>query len=90
LRITYDRAKREKTLRERGLDFADALEVFEGGTVNFADDRRDYGELRMITYGLLRDRMMAVVWTGDDAERRIISMRKANAREQKTFGHRLR
>ena len=30
MRITFDQAKREKALAERGLDFADAKMVFEG------------------------------------------------------------
>jgi hypothetical protein len=43
MRITFDPAKRAVTLAERGLDFADAAEVFQGDTLDFPDDRRDYG-----------------------------------------------
>ena len=32
MQITYDPAKRDKTLAERGLDFEDAPEVFDGFT----------------------------------------------------------
>jgi uncharacterized DUF497 family protein len=42
-KITFDPAKRDWTLRERGLDFADATEVFDGLKLEHADDRRDYG-----------------------------------------------
>lgn len=41
-------AKREKNLIERGLDFEDALAVFEGATVEVEDTRKDYGERRVI------------------------------------------
>jgi uncharacterized protein len=53
VRITYDSAKRDKTLAERGLDFADATKVFAGATLTLLDDRQDYGETRFQTYGLL-------------------------------------
>ena len=42
--ITYDPAKRDRTLRERGLDFKRAEEVFAGLTLDIPDLRRDYGE----------------------------------------------
>lgn len=44
MRITFDAAKREKTLAERGLDFADAALIFSGITVEVEDTRKDYGE----------------------------------------------
>lgn len=44
MRITFDPAKRDKTLQERGLDFADAEIVFEGVTLEIEDKRHDYGE----------------------------------------------
>jgi hypothetical protein len=83
--ITYDPAKRERTLRERGLDFADAEQVFAGPTFDRPDDRRDYGEPRVITVGLLRGRMVILVWTPRAGARHIISMRKANDREKKHY-----
>ena len=48
MRISYDRAKRQKTLDERGLDFDDATAVFAGLTFEVEDTRRDYGETRII------------------------------------------
>ena len=87
--ITFDPAKRAATLAERGLDFDDASEVFQGDTLEFPDDRRDYGELRMLTVGHLRGRMVILVWTPRGNARHVISMRKANAREKARFGKRL-
>jgi uncharacterized protein len=43
VRITFDPAKRERTLAERGLDFEDAAAVFQGMTVEIEDMRKDYG-----------------------------------------------
>ena len=86
LQITFDPAKRDATLAGRGLDFAHAVLVFEGATIDIVDARRDYGEVRMISVGHLRDRMVVVVWTLRGDARHIISMRKANGREQRTYG----
>jgi len=82
MRITWDPAKRAKTLAERGLDFADAALVFDGVTVEVEDTRKDYGETRIICYGRLQGRMVVVGYVPRRATRHIFSMRKANAREQ--------
>ncbi|MBS0495674.1 MAG: BrnT family toxin, partial [Proteobacteria bacterium] len=42
--IEFDPDKRDKTLAERGLDFARAAEVFAGVSVTVEDARFDYGE----------------------------------------------
>ena len=85
MRITFDPVKRDKTLVERGLDFARAGEVFEGVTVTNSDKRSDYGEPRCATVGRLDERVVVVVWTPRGRARRIISMRKANEREIAKF-----
>ena len=82
MRITFDPAKRDKTLQERGLDFADAEIVFAGVTLEIEDKRYDYGESRFICYGLLLGRMVVVGYTPRGADRHVFSMRKANEREQ--------
>jgi uncharacterized DUF497 family protein len=82
VRITFDPAKRAKTLLERGLDFEDASTVFEGTTVEIEDLRRDYGEKRILCFGLLKARLVVVGYTPRGAERHVFSMRKANDREQ--------
>lgn len=58
--ITYDPAKRVKTLADRGLDFEDAPLVFSGVTFEVEDIRKDYGETRIICFGLLEGRMVVV------------------------------
>jgi uncharacterized DUF497 family protein len=87
--ITYDPAKRAKTLAERRLDFEEAAIVFGGATLTLQDDRRDYGEPRFQTYGLIGRRLVMVVWTPRGAARHVISMRKCNAREKARFEARL-
>jgi uncharacterized DUF497 family protein len=89
VKLSFDPAKREKTLKERRLDFAEAPEVFAGLVYTFEDDRFDYGETRWITYGRLRGKLVAIVWTERGAYRHIISLRKCNDREKKKYETRL-
>jgi uncharacterized DUF497 family protein len=83
--ISFDPAKRLRTLEQRGLDFLDAETVFAGPTIELPDRRRDYGEVRIICIGRLRGRVVIVVYTDRNGIRHIISMRKANDREQRRF-----
>ncbi len=66
--ITFDPRKEDETFAERGLRFADAGIVFAGRTHSFEDNRRDYGEVRIITIGFLDGRMTVVGWVprGED------------------------
>ena len=82
MRITFDPAKRARTLAERGLDFDDAEFVFAGVTLEVEDTRRNYGEPRIICYGYLDRRMVVVGYTPRGDERHVFSMRKANEREK--------
>jgi uncharacterized protein len=87
--IEFDPDKRERTVQERGLDFARCGEVFEGRHVTFEDTRIDYEESRFITLGWLGDRVVVLVWTPRLEARRIISLRKANDREKAVFLQRM-
>ena len=89
MQITFDSAKRDKSLAERGVDFADAVHAFAGHYFTAEDDRVDYGEVRFITVGLLHGQMLVMVWTPRGAARRIISMRKANEREKNFYRYQL-
>ena len=81
---SWDEAKRQRTLAERRLDFAEAEaeQVFAGLRVTLPDDRRDYGEPRLITAGYLRGRFVVVIWTPRGEGRHIMSMRHGHADEQ--------
>jgi uncharacterized DUF497 family protein len=85
MEIGYDPAKRALILATRGLDLEDAVHVFAGLTFDIVDDRRNYGEIRWLTFGLLRGRLVAVVWTQRGERRHIITMWKANDREKKRY-----
>ena len=82
---SWDEAKRQITIAERGLDFADAELVFAGRSATLPDERRDYGEPRFITAGWLHGRFVVVVWTPREGGRRIISMRYGHADEEEHY-----
>ena len=73
----------------RSLDFADASLVFAGPVLEIADNRQDYGEVRIQTIGTLAGRLVMVVWTPRGKARRIVSMRYCNDRERKIYGPRI-
>ena len=82
----WDEKKNERNIRERGIDFADIVEMFEQPMLVAQDDRTDYGENRSIGMGYVRGRLMVVVFTQREPDLiRIISARKANRREQEKF-----
>lgn len=86
VKIEFDPAKRERILRDRRLDLADAGELLLGECSTEADDRFDYGEQRWISYGLLRGEVIACVWVDGEEDRvRIVTMRKANRNEQERY-----
>jgi len=85
----WDEAKNWRNIEQRGLDFADVANVFAGDAFSILDRREDYGETRWLTYGKLYGRPVIVVRTQRAGETRIISFRKANAREQADFENRL-
>lgn len=85
MKVTYDPDKRRRTLEERGLDFEDAPKVFEGFHLTDPDLRKDYGEDREISVGLLDGDAVVIVWTERRDSRRIISMRKADRDEREEY-----
>ncbi len=87
--VDFDPAKRDWTLRERGLDFLDAGQVFGETNLTVRDTRYDYPEERFQTFGLIGGRLAIVVWTPISGGVRVISMRKCNERERKAFAARM-
>jgi uncharacterized protein len=89
VRFTWDPAKSEANLRERGFDFLFATLAFDGPTFERVDDRQDYGERRMIALGVADGIPLTVIYTdraeGTDVVRRIISARVSNRRERQAY-----
>jgi uncharacterized DUF497 family protein len=89
MEFEWDSAKNRSNLAKHGLDFDDAEQVFAGFCYTFEDRRFAYGEERLITIGLLAGRTVVIAHVQRAESTRIISMRKANRREQKIYQERL-
>ena len=86
MEITFDSAKNERNIRERGLSFERASE-FDFDTAAFSIDlRRDYGEERIVAFGYLDKRLHALCFTQTAGGMRVISFRRANYKEARRHG----
>jgi uncharacterized DUF497 family protein len=90
MRFEFDSAKSVKNERERGLPFAIAGRLFDGVRLEWEDRRRDYGEIRIDTLGEIEGRVFFAAFTRREDAIRIISFRKANARETGRYREHLR
>ena len=85
MRISYDPAKNEQNIRSRGLSFDSAADFDFEGALYAVDERRDYGETRYIAIGMLGGRLHVLCFAETEDGIRVISFRKANAREVKRY-----
>ncbi len=81
----WDETKLLANLLKHGIDFIDILAVFDGDVLTVEDDRYSYGEQRFVTFGLLQERVIAVVHTEREDCTRITSARKATKYEQRIY-----
>ncbi|KAA0970566.1 BrnT family toxin [Aureimonas fodinaquatilis] len=85
MRIEFDRAKCDKNIAERGLSFSQVAD-FDWSSVQVVQDTRyEYPEPRFVGIGFIGDRIHVVCYTPVSGGIRIISFRKANAREVKRY-----
>ena len=87
MEFTWSERKRSLNLKQHGIDFLDAVAVFEGLTFTYEDDRFSYREQRFVTLGLLAGVPVSIVHTETEHEIRIISFRQATRRETQFFFH---
>ena len=84
--ISFDPAKNERNIRERGLSFERAADFDFSSALYFADSRKDYGEVRYIAVSYLDLRLHVLCFTETATGIRVISFRKANQREVRLHG----
>jgi len=84
----WDEKKRITNISKHGIDFVDAAEIFsDPNRIETVDERQSYGEERLQTIGYAMPGLLFVVYTYRDnkAKRRIISARKASAKERAIY-----
>jgi uncharacterized DUF497 family protein len=87
MKITFDPAKDRINRNKHGLPLAAAEHLFHQPTIQFEDDRFDYGEARMVALGLIEGRVVVCVYVDRGDTRRIISLRKATKHETTEYFH---
>ena len=87
--LEWDDNKNKLNLKKHGLSFDDAQSAFDDERITIEDTRADYGEPRFIPLGSLEGRIVVIAHTPRGDNTRIISMRKANRREQEIYQKRL-
>lgn len=90
MKVGFDPAKHQRNLLDRGLGFDTAARIFLGDTIEWDDDRFDYGECRIQAVGRIDDVVISVVFTwrvdADDGPYRwIISARPASKAERRIY-----
>jgi uncharacterized DUF497 family protein len=82
---TYDNAKNVTNIDKHGVSLAMAAELDWSEVMSYVDTRHDYKEVREVGFGVIGDRLYCVVFTQRGNAMHIISMRKANKREVKSY-----
>jgi uncharacterized DUF497 family protein len=91
MQFEWDENKRLRTIRERGIDFVDMVNIWDDpNRQEKFDNRISYGEDRIQTIGKYKFDIFFVVYTErsyEDGEEiiRIISARRATSKERKLY-----
>ena len=85
MKIDFDLEKDRINRIDRGVSLAEAASLDWETAIFWLDTRRDYGEDRYVALGYISARLYCVVYTDRADARRIISLRKANLREEKRY-----
>jgi hypothetical protein len=82
----WDARKAAQNIAKHGVPFEYAARVFlDPIRLDAEDRRRDYGEQRRLTLGRVEGRLYVIAYTPRGRMIRLISARKANARERRQY-----
>jgi uncharacterized DUF497 family protein len=79
--VDFDPEKDARNLEKHGVSLGLAAYFCWGSAFYQQDIRKDYGEQRFYSLGILQGRLHAMIFTPRNGKARIISLRKANTRE---------
>ena len=83
--VTWNEAKRKLNIKNHSLDFAGCDAIWEHFTVTREDKRKDYGEARLVCFGILEDEVVVMVYTERQKGPHVISLRKAEKYEARYY-----
>ena len=87
MNIVWNEIKRRENIRKHGIDFNDAVEIFNYPILTNIDNRQDYGEERWVGIGFMKGIITVIAYTENDDKNiiRLISARKATKNECQRF-----
>lgn len=85
MEFEWDPAKAASNLGKHGIDFEDAIELFDDPDKVELVDPRDRGEPRFRAVGMAGGEVVFVSYTVRGQSRRIISARRASRRERAAY-----
>lgn len=88
MEFEWDDYKREKVLRERGVDFVDAAMIFDGPVFTRPDGRDYGGEDRFVSIGYADDLCVVVVYTRRGEAIRLITAWKGGRNDRAEYNAR--
>jgi uncharacterized protein len=83
--LEFDEAKSVRNLKERGIGFERFADIDVETAVSGEDVRKDYGERRLRVLGFIDGLLHAAVITPRGQRIRVISLRRANRREERMY-----
>lgn len=90
VRFEWDENKNQINIRKHGIDFQDAIDVFNHPILIALDQREDYGEDRWVALGCLAATVGVVVYVEREEDVvRIVSARQATKHEVKRYKQRV-
>lgn len=85
MKLDWDEDKRKSNLKKHGVDLLYAAFIFEGHTIMREDNRKDYGEVRFASLGLVDGVPYTVIHTERNGHIRLISAWKGGRKEYEEY-----
>ncbi len=86
MQFEWDERKNQTNIRKHGIDFNDAINIFlDPYRMERVDDGEHYGETRFQALSMAKGRVLVVIYTYRNDHIRMISARKANRHERRTY-----
>ena len=82
---SWDETKRHRNMAVHGLDFEGTEAIWDSFTITREDKRRNYGEKRMVTFGLLNGEVVVLVYVNRGDDIHVISLRRAEKYEARYY-----
>jgi uncharacterized protein len=85
MEFEWDEKKHRANLATHGIDFEDAIGIWDGPVLEVSSPQTHHGEERILAIGRCEDVIITIVFTWRGKRRRLISARKARRNERENY-----